>query len=548
MSSESKSIFRRTLRDESAAAAVLAAVLIFALVGFGALSVDVGFLYAAQRELQASANAAALAGARDIGVGGNPQATATSYSSTAGNKNANPNLTLATVTPTLYCFHTGGACTTNQTSNPANTPANGIQVREQAAVALFFAKIFGISSVQISATAVALAAGGVPHPLNVLFIVDTTGSMNGTPINNALAGFRTLLGQLWPCPSNLTSCGTVTNGNVANPVDEAALMVFPPLDGPPASPAPPASDPSQAPYEYDCSTNPQVNIAPAYAGRSGKTSAATPAGNNTLHFTATPTFNIGTTALVSDTTHSTVIPAGTYITQVTATTAVMSANATGAGVASNDTILVKPLYEIVPLSSDYRTSDTSGLNTASNLVKAARGGAAGCTQGLDDVGGLGTFYADAITAAQAILADPANIRPGATNVIVLLSDGDANGNSAGTNNECHLAITAAQNAAKAGTWVYSIAFNSPNSGCSTDSPAITACSTMSQIANMPGATAGTYFNDLTKLYSDNANGCKSTANPNVTAINSIFQSIGSSLSTARLLPATCFGNAPPNWC
>src|SRR5436309_736879 len=93
MSSESKSIFRRTLRDESAAAAVLAAVLIFALVGFGALSVDVGFLYSAQRELQASANAAAFAGARDIGVGGNPQATATSYSSMTGNKNANPNLT-----------------------------------------------------------------------------------------------------------------------------------------------------------------------------------------------------------------------------------------------------------------------------------------------------------------------------------------------------------------------------------------------------------------------------------------------------------------------
>jgi hypothetical protein len=35
---------------------------------------------------------------------------------------------------------------------------------------------------------------------------------------------------------------------------------------------------------------------------------------------------------------------------------------------------------------------------------------------------------------------------------------------------------------------------------------------------MPGATAGTYFNDPTKFYSDNANGCKSAANPDVTAI------------------------------
>ena len=377
-----------------------------------------------------------------------------------------------------------------------------------------------------------------------MFIVDTTGSMNGAPINNALTGFRTLLGQLWPCPSNLTSCGTATNGNVANPVDEASLMVFPPLDGPPASPAPPATDPSQAPYEYDCSTNPPVKIAPAYAGRSGTTSAATAAGNNTLHFTATPTFNIGSTAFVSDTTHPSVIPALTTITSVTGTTAVMSANATGTGIASGDTILVKPLYDIIPLSSDYRTSDTSGLNTASNLVKAARGGAAGCTQGLDDIGGLGTYYADAITAAQTVLT--ANARAGATNVIVLLSDGDASG--AGTSNECHLAITAAQNAAKAGTWVYSIAFNSPNSGCSLNSPAITACSTMSQIANMPGAAAGTYFNDPTKFYSDNTNGCQSPSNPSITAINSIFQSIGNSLSTSRLLPNSCFGSSPPAWC
>src|SRR5580693_9840239 len=104
MSRETRSFFRRVLGDESGAAAVLVAVGIFALVGFGALSVDVGYLYSAQRELQASANAAAMAGARDIGVGGTPVATATSYSSVAGNKNANPNLTLASITPTLFCL------------------------------------------------------------------------------------------------------------------------------------------------------------------------------------------------------------------------------------------------------------------------------------------------------------------------------------------------------------------------------------------------------------------------------------------------------------
>jgi hypothetical protein len=71
---------------------------------------------------------------------------------------------------------------------------------------------------------------------------------------------------------------------------------------------------------------------------------------------------------------------------------------------------------------------------------------------------------------------------------------------------------------------------------------------MSKIANVPGAAAGTYVNDPTKFYSDNANGCRSASNPNITSINNIFQSIGYSLASARLLPATCFGGAPPNWC
>jgi uncharacterized membrane protein len=81
MSRDKKSFFRRVLGDESGAALILIATGIFARVGFGALSVDVGYLFAAQNALQDSADAAAMAGARDIGVGGTPVATATSYSS-----------------------------------------------------------------------------------------------------------------------------------------------------------------------------------------------------------------------------------------------------------------------------------------------------------------------------------------------------------------------------------------------------------------------------------------------------------------------------------
>jgi hypothetical protein len=233
-------------------------------------------------------------------------------------------------------------------------------VPQQATVPLFFGRIFGMSTLQISATAVALAAGGVPHPLNVVFIVDTTGSMNGndpacgaTRIVCALKGVKTLLGELWPCASNLANCGAAVNGNVANPVDEAALMQFPGAQSIPAN--------------FGCAA---AVTTVEYSGIKGNTNASTPTNSTTLHFAATPAFNTGVTALVTDATHLAYIPAGTTITSVTATTAVISHTPTST-IASGDEIHVwPPVYQIVPLSSDFRNSDTANtLNANSNLVK-----------------------------------------------------------------------------------------------------------------------------------------------------------------------------------
>ena len=624
--------FRRVLGDESGAALILAAVVIFALVGLGALSVDVGYLFAAQRALQASTNAAAMAGAQDIGVGGTPVATATSYSSVTGDKNAYASFTatMAAGYPKLWCFNTGGVCTTNQT--PA-TSANGILVQQQATVPLYFGRIFGISSVQLSASAVALAAGGVPQPLNVAFILDTTASMGNAPsgpaakacsgfstsIECAADGVQTLLGELWPCASNLASCGAATNGNVANPVDETALFVFPPV-----------TNASQATADIAC-TSPQIPAqwgsgGGGYSGVVNTTSAATTTSTLALNtsMTAATEFNTGSTwAIVTDagtpvssatatvltfpsgvvTTHitpgmtiqdtttpsaitsgttvssinvatktvtmsktgtvkggdlitfGTSIPAGTgswpwwgtgtSISSVTLPkTAVMSANPTGPGVLQGDTIVVAPLYEIVGFSSDYRTSDTAAtLNATSNIVKVTSKGCLGTP------GGLGTFYADAITAAQSAVVTAQNARiaagqPGGTNVIVLLSDGAATSSAAQmgplkttqVNQECHQAITAAQAAATAGTWVYSIYYDDGSTTCS-DTTTISSCTTMQSIASDP-----------TKFYSTDgtAGPCKSQSN--YTSVAAIFQAIGYSLTTARLLPSACFSAPSTSWC
>ena len=191
-----------------------------------------------------------------------------------------------------------------------------------------------------------------------------------------------------------------------------------------------------------------------------------------------------------------------------------------------------PAYEILPLGSDYRVSAAAGLNTNSNLVRAARGGASNCQQGISAIGGVGTYYSDAITTAQSALISEG--RTSAQKVLILLSDGDASAKSGDIAsgklaNQCAQAITAAKAATTAGTWVYSIAYGASTSAtgsCSTDSPKISACSTLQQIAS-----------DSTKFFSDTVGGsstCTSAAN-SITNLSSIFSAIVTDVTGVRLV-------------
>src|ERR1700753_21833 len=67
------------------------------------------------------------------------------------------------------------------------------------------------------------------------------------------------------------------------------------------------------------------------------TSAATPAGNATLHFAAVPATTVAGMARV-DLPASGAVPAGTTVQSTTATTVVMSQNAAGPGAGSGDAI------------------------------------------------------------------------------------------------------------------------------------------------------------------------------------------------------------------
>lgn len=438
-------VFGRLHRDRRGAVAVMMAAGTLLFVGFGAAVVDIGYLFHIRRVLQTSADMAALAGAQDINCcaasPGRAVSTAVSYSGVNGNRNAVAGLDVSMPSgyPALRCLtSTGLPCT-------GPDAANAIVVKQQTDVPLFFAKIFGSSTIPVSVTSVAGKGGGT-KPADVMIILDTTASMNSldpscsiagaTRLDCAFGGLRTLLSGFSPTQNRV------------------GLMVFPGL-----------MSTGAAAQEYDCS-------------------ASTPP---------------------------------------------MPGSIAPYNASSNPPSTAPPVYLVVPLSNDYQNGSGS-LNPNSNLVKAARGGGPGCSAGVTALGGVGTYFADAVKAADDYLA--ANARPGVQKIIILLSDGDANNATAapGGQNACRRAITMASQARTAGNTVITIAYGAPTdplTSCPTDlTTRISACATLQQMASSPAM-----------FYSDNVGGtsaCTSSAHP-ASDLSAIFQEIVFSLSGARLL-------------
>jgi Flp pilus assembly protein TadG len=118
---------------------VLVLVLLFLVVvlGMAALVIDVGYAYYAHRSLQASADAAALAGAQELPDGNRATQVANEYSGSAGGKNARENVPGVQTTVTTKCI----------TSIPGCDPVNAVVVTEKAAnVPTIFARVLGIDS------------------------------------------------------------------------------------------------------------------------------------------------------------------------------------------------------------------------------------------------------------------------------------------------------------------------------------------------------------------------------------------------------------------
>jgi hypothetical protein len=469
----------------------LVAVCLVVLIGFAALVFDIGRVYVAQQQLKAAVNSAALAAGQDLPNATNAYNAALSYSGATGKKNAigGYGVTAGPPAVTFVCAshapnYASGTCPTDtsstscqpsgaQSPQPAGaTTCNAIRVKETATVQTTLASLF-LPSFTISASTTAAARGGAVHPLNVEVILDNTGSMGNSCsaavpgisspdlLDCAKAGVRALLQALWPCNSSLSSCGTATansggqlGANVAAPVDEVGLLVFPAMTGNPPSAT---------------ILNKEVNC------------------------------NSGSS-------FSTIYPPWTTYTYP-------------AAIPAGDKYLG---YQAVGLSSDYRPSvaNTTLSSTTSNVVEGVdwgqcAGGAypGGDYYGLKRIGGQGSYLAGAITEAQNLLN--VNPRPGTTNAIIVLSDGQLNKPSGFTdNNPCHSAVWAAQQATAAGTSVYSIAYGADGTACP-DSTSITALQTMTQIAS----NSQTFYNQ-----------------PSGSSLTAAFQQVATDLTDARLIP------------
>lgn len=167
------------------------------LLGFVGLVVDVGHAYYTQRALQASADAAALAGAAQLPDPTAAAATAKLYGAAPGGKNARANVSNVTEVITTRCATSLAGC----------YPSNVITVKETGKVSTPFLGIFGVKNVSITAQGSACGPCG-GRPVDLVLVYDRTLSMcmdfygNQDPscskLNNARAGMETLLSTLDP--------------------------------------------------------------------------------------------------------------------------------------------------------------------------------------------------------------------------------------------------------------------------------------------------------------------------------------------------------------
>ncbi|MGO9936910.1 MAG: pilus assembly protein TadG-related protein [Terracidiphilus sp.] len=489
----------RLIKDESGQVLPWMALLMVLFLGMAGLTIDLGRAYVCYRELQASSDAAALAGAQAMTPSAATVASVTSaactFSSntTAGTNcpvglNTTPNMGTVTTTPTLHCVSTGSIVSVACANVPVGN--NVIQVAQTATIKTYFIQAlaaFGVksaTSLTLNATSTAGVTGTSP-PINMAIVIDTTASMNDTDGDKycghtelycALQGVQSLLTALTPC-----TAGSSAKAGCLGAYDSVSLFTFPNIE------ADTASD------DTTCNT---------------------------------PNPTIGSYSYVP-------IPSTTN----TSYTAPSSTSKT-------------LTYQVTTYEDDYSATDgaNGGLATSSPLAIAAGANTTKNCGGLQAPGGVETYIAGAMYQAMTSLQAQAAANPNSVNALVLLTDGGANSGSFGsgfsktsgtypsTIDQCQQTVAAGQYATKLGIKVYTVAYGATTStsGCTTDTGknAISPCTELEETASSPED----FFSDATATESKGQ--CVSADNSGLAGLPAIFQKITLDFLKSRLVPNT----------
>jgi Flp pilus assembly protein TadG len=187
---------RARIRNEDGQTLVIVVLFMIVLLGFCALVIDVGHAYLAQRRLQSSVDAAALAGATALPNVVQAQTAAGQYGN--GGNNTPPGVDNVQMSVSTKCLVGVPGCTT----------ANSVTVRETGTISTVFGGLLGVPTFTVNASATACSPCG-NKPLDIMLVLDRTGSMCTKPdgsddhplctdMENARNGMKTFLSQMDP--------------------------------------------------------------------------------------------------------------------------------------------------------------------------------------------------------------------------------------------------------------------------------------------------------------------------------------------------------------
>jgi hypothetical protein len=521
------SFFLKIIKDEKGQILPWMVFLMALFIGIAGLTIDLGHAFVCYRELQASTDAAALAGAQAMGVSGAtmtgacPSTTSvncavSSYSSvlnggsftsqgkavtvSANGYNATTNLPNPSLTVSVQCNSTAEVSNIS-CIGPGGT--NVIQVTQSASIPTYFIKALALfnvkaaNTVSLSTVSTASMRGATNTQYNLAIVIDTTESMqdqdtdaecsglkNNSREGCALNGVQQLLKGLKPCIS-ATNCATTQ-------FDTVSMFVFPNLST------------AEVADDTNCPTK-SLGTPPAYS---------TPLKTNSTTYT----------------------PPGS----------------------------TSPTYQVTGFEYNYLTNNQNGTgdsvntSTSGNPIGAIVGTCGG--NGVQDPGGDGTYLPGAIYQAGAALAAAGYSNAGSKNALIIVSDGDSGssttkitptngltlnntGTKAGTYpstiDQCAQGVTAANWVSNnvPNTTVYTIAFGSPSSGCATDTSGITPCQAMSQMATgYESATESpNFYSDSSATQGGRNGGCTAPNNSGFTTLIQIFNALTAQFTKAHLI-------------